>query len=314
MLLEQDKSMRLNEIIVENTELDEAPKGFLSRMKDKVLSKVPGGVGDKAQGRLELGKEANLIKKEFMKFLGTQDQGQGATPDMVLNWLAKNGYPTDGAKAEMRKVTGTAKAGQAVGKAAAGAAKGVAAVGKGIAKGVGAVAKGVGDVAKGAVAGAKDAVADPNAQKTDPNAAQQDVKTATTSQPATQSQIDAANKGADAIAMKGVKKTPPATQQKKVVNQSVDFSTVSTLMEGLTGGQLDNIFMAAVKDAIARDDGGQAKSADTSFSGDAAKGGAGGFMAGLAQGAKGDKAIPKEVQAQLDQLTAKQKFELGKLI
>ena len=37
-------------------------------------------------------------------------------------------------------------------------------------------------------------------------------------------------------------------------------------------------------------------------------------MAGLADGAKGDKAIPKEVQAQLDQLTAKQKFELGKLI
>jgi len=292
--------MRLNEILVETDRLDEKPMGFLKKMGNKALAKMGSG---KAAGRLEAGDEANQMKKEFMKFLGTQDKGEGATPDMVLNWLAKNGYPTDGAKEAMKKVTTGAKVGQAAGAAAAGAAKGVAKVGGAVGKGIAAVGKGVADVAKGAVAGAKTATADPNAQKPQ----------AQTAKPAATGTEPNPN---DAVKVKsmGSKKIVPPSGNKVAVNQSVDFSNVGTLMEGLSGGQLDAVFKAAVQDAIARDEGGQAKSSDTNFDGQAAQGGIKGIGRGIATGAMGDNAIPPEIQKQIDALNPKQKMELGKLI
>ena len=295
--------MRLNEILVETDRLDEKPMGFLKKMGNKALAKLGS---DKAAGRLEAGDEANMMKKEFMKFLGTQDKGEGATPDMVLKWLANNGYPTDGAKEAMKKVTTGAKVGQAAGAAAAGAAKGVGAVAKGLAKGVGAVGKGVADIAKGAVAGAKDATADP---KADPNAE----KPQPQAQPQAQKTEPNPN---DAVQTKslGKKKVVPPSGNKVIANQSIDFTNIGTLMEGLTGGQLDAVFAAAVQDAIARDAGGQAKGSDTNFDGQAAAGGLKGFGRGLATGALGADTIPADIQKQIDALNPKQKLELGKML
>lgn len=51
-------------------DLNEAPMGILNRMAQKVVSKVPGSVGAKAQGRLETGQVANQWKKDYMKYLG----------------------------------------------------------------------------------------------------------------------------------------------------------------------------------------------------------------------------------------------------
>jgi len=293
--------MRLNEILVETDRLDEKPMGFLKKMGNKALAKLGS---DKAAGRLEAGDEANMMKKEFMKFLGTQDKGEGATPDMVLKWLANNGYPTDGAKEAMKKVTTGAKVGQAAGAAAAGAAKGVGAVAKGLAKGVGAVGKGVADIAKGAVAGAKDATADP---KADPNAEKPQA------QPQAQKTEPNPN---DAVQTKslGKKKVVPPSGNKVIANQSIDFTNIGTLMEGLTGGQLDAVFAAAVQDAIARDAGGQAKGSDTNFDGQAAAGGLKGIARGVATGAMGDATIPADIQKQIDALNPKQKLELGKML
>lgn len=297
--------MRLNEILVETDRLDEKPMGFLKKMGNKALAKMGS---NKAAGRLEAGDEANQMKKEFMKFLGTQDKGEGATPDMVLNWLAKNGYPTDGAKEAMKKVTTGAKVGQAAGAAAAGAAKGVGKVAGAVGKGIAAVGKGVADVAKGAVAGAKDATADPkqnpDAQKTPQDNTQANTQTAKEPDP----------NNAVSIKSAGQKKIVPPSGNKVAVNQSIDFSSVGTLMEGLSSGQLDDVFKAAVQDAIARDEGGQAKGSDTSFDGQAAQGGLKGVAQGVATGAMGNATIPPDIQKQIDALNPKQKIELGKML
>ena len=297
--------MRLNEILVETDRLDEKPMGFLKKMGNKALAKMGSA---KAAGRLEAGDEANMMKKEFMKFLGTQDKGEGATPEMVLNWLAKNGYPTEGAKEAMKKVTTGAKVGQAAGAAAAGAAKGVGKAAGAVGKGIAAVGKGVADIAKGAVAGAKDATADPkqdpNAQKTPQDNTQANTQTAKEPDPN------------DAVSIKsaGQKKIVPPSGNKVAVNQSIDFSSVGTLMEGLSSGQLDDVFKAAVADAIARDEGGQAKGSDTSFDGQAAQGGLKGVAQGVATGAMGNATIPPDIQKQIDALNPKQKIELGKML
>lgn len=305
--------MRLNEILVETDRLDEKPKGFLSTIKDKALAKVGS---DKAAGRLELGKEANLMKKEFMKYLGTQDKGEGATPDMVLNWLAKNGYPTDGAKEAMKKVTTGAKIGSALGKAAAAPVKAVGALGKGIAAAGSAVAGAAANLKKTNTDNKADATQQPaDAQKTAPNTDANTQKTApqgaTTTAPTT---TEPDPKDAVNVKSMGKKKIVPPSGNKAVVNQSIDFSNVGTLMEGLSSGQLDDVFYAAVQDAIARDQGGLAKTSDTSFDGQAASGGLAGFAKGAAAGAMGAKMIPADIQKQLDTLTPRQKIELGKML
>lgn len=51
-------------------ELNEAPVGFLNRMKQKVVSKVPGDIGAKAQGSLDTAKVANKWKTDYMRYLG----------------------------------------------------------------------------------------------------------------------------------------------------------------------------------------------------------------------------------------------------
>lgn len=55
-------------------DLNEAPMGILNRMAQKVVSKVPGGIGAKAQGKLDTGKVANQWKKDYMTYLGRTGQ------------------------------------------------------------------------------------------------------------------------------------------------------------------------------------------------------------------------------------------------
>ena len=55
-------------------DLNEAPMGVLNRMAQKVVSKVPGSIGAKAQGKLDTGKVANQWKKDYMTYLGRTGQ------------------------------------------------------------------------------------------------------------------------------------------------------------------------------------------------------------------------------------------------
>ena len=299
--------MRLNEILTEQ-QLDERPMGVLGKLGAKAQTLVPGRAGRRAVGKLEIGAVANEISDKFDFYLGKADTGEGATPELVLQFLKKNGYPTKSAEAVMKEPTFAQKAGAALGKAAT-------ATGSAIKKGATAAANAAKDIAAGAKSGAQQAQAKPTTTTTPPpgggGGAPQKI-------PSQTQQAD------NNIAIAGAKNKAPQPI-KKVVNQSVEHADV--IAEGFTGGQLDKIFMAAAKDYVQQQEGGidANKGAQGSVGDDQAQqGGAGGFLSGFKQGMKdagagGDAGvaggvqrpgIPKDINAQLNQLNVEQKKEL----
>ena len=314
--------MRLNEILIEQ-QLDEKPMGFLSKLGNKAMSTLGS---DKATGKLQSGDEANNLKKQFMTFLG--QSRQEAEPEVVIKWLASQGYPTKGAEAEMKKATTGQKVGQAVGQAATTVAKGAVAGAK-------AVATGAANIAKGAVAGAKAATAAPAAQAPEKIPSQTDAAPAANKTTSTTDNPNAPTASDEPLKVSGVKK------KKKIVAPaaiaaSIDFSNTSSIMEALSSGQLDNIFLRAVGDKYAQQ-GGISKKGTGSAPADAQQGGAAGFAQGVKQGADApqdkktgflsgfkqgmDKSVrgpgadvPEEIKSQIEKLNPRQKKELGKLL
>ena len=286
--------MRLNEILIEQ-QLDEAPKGFLSRVKDKVLSKVPGA-STGAKARLEVGKEANWLKDKFMTFI--KKIQKPATPQTVIDFLRKNNYPTGDAEQEMTKVTTGQKIGGAVGSA-------VGNVAKGIKTAVGSVAKGAENLKKSN----QNAKQPPEVNKQDPNA-----------------QNNQEPDTSDNLAIKGQKAkkiVPPSEQNKTMQAASIDWSGAQFIFEdaqaALSGGQLDNIFMAAVKQAIARDEGGQADTGTGVAPADAQTGGIKGAAKAAADQfgkttAEVGSTLPPEIKKQLDALPMRDKQQLLKML
>ena len=281
--------MRLEEIITEQ-QLDERPMGMLGKLGARAQRLMPGRAGRRAIGKLEIGKVANEISDKFDVYMGKTDTGEGATPEMVLQFLKKNGYPTAGAEAVMKEPTFAQKAGEKLGKLATGAK----------------------NLAKDVVAGAQQAndpktKTDTTKNTTPPNNDGTPKKIPT--------QTDQAQD--DNISMSGVKanKSQPI---KKVANSSFE-NNADSIMEGFTGGQLDKIFMAAAKDYVRQQEGGvdANKGAQGSVpDGQAQQGGTGGFIAGIKAGLKGDSkaierpGIPKNINDQINKLNAEQKKEL----
>ena len=286
--------MRLNEILIEQ-QLDEAPKGFLSRVKDKALSFVPGA-STGAKARLEVGKEANWLKDKFMTFI--KKIQKPATPQTVIDFLRKNNYPTGDAEQEMTKVTTGQKIGGAVGSA-------VGNVAKGIKTAVGSVAKGAENLKKSN----QNAKQPPEVNKQDPNA-----------------QNNQEPDTSDNLAIKGQKAkkiVPPSEQNKTMQAASIDWSGAQFIFEdaqaALSGGQLDNIFMATVKQAIARDEGGQADTGTGVAPADAQTGGIKGAAKAAADQfgkttAEVGSTLPPEIKKQLDALPMRDKQQLLKML
>ncbi len=111
--------MRLSEIISEQ-QLDERPMGVLGKIGAKAQSFVPGRTGRRAKGKLEVGAMANEISDKFDVFLGKVGGPEGATPELIISFLRKNGYPTKGAEAAMKDPTMSQKVGAAAGAVAKG--------------------------------------------------------------------------------------------------------------------------------------------------------------------------------------------------
>ena len=311
--------MRLNEILIEQ-QVDEAPQGMLSRLATKAKSFVPGTTGRQAKGDLEVGKEANWLKKQFDIYMGKIKKP--ATPQVVIDFLRKNNYPTGDAEQEMTKVTTGQKVGAAVGTGAAKAAKGVGKVAGAIGKGIGAVAKGAANLKKANTDSDQKADAENPAQTTpQPNApTDQNKEQPATTEPDAQKQP--AGNPDNNIAISGGKKKAP-TPVKKVVNQSIDWSEATFIFEDpnavLSGGQLDNIFMAAVRQAVARDEGGQKDTGTGVAPADAQGGGLGGAAKAAAAAAGKEfqepgSSLPPEIKKQLETLPARDKQQLLKML
>lgn len=325
--------MRLNEILIEQ-QLDERPMGILGKAVSKAKSFVPGRTGRKAQGELEVGKIANDLSDKFDKYLGMVGGPEGATPEMVIGFLKKNGYPTKGAEAAMKAPTTAQKVGQAAATAAKGIGAGAKAVGGAIAKGAQATGNLAKDMAAGAKTGAQAATAAPAAQA-EPAAepaqdkSAQDTAAATTAEPAAQpapakTQPTGRTQGGGKVAGQ-ISQTPVAIKKRNArakSGQQLQLASVDnqdqSVLEGFTGGQLDNIFMAAAKDFIAQSQGGIAQQG-TGKVDEPAQGGAGGFMSGFKQAfnkssGNADNAkninIPADIEKQINSLNPAQKKEL----
>jgi hypothetical protein len=84
--------MKINEILSESSQTNEAaPMGFLQRMGQKILSKVPGQVGAQAQGKLSTGTHANRLFKQYQTWLGAA--GETSTPAALKSWMTTNRLP-----------------------------------------------------------------------------------------------------------------------------------------------------------------------------------------------------------------------------
>jgi hypothetical protein len=84
--------MRINDIVLE-TKIAEAPQGMLKRAGLGIMSKFGS---DKATGKLDTGKIANALMRDFNRFLGQTKLEPDA--DAVLRFLQSKGYPSDGAQ------------------------------------------------------------------------------------------------------------------------------------------------------------------------------------------------------------------------
>ena len=93
--------MKITDLIVEQ-QLDEKPMGALSGIGNKIASKFGSG---KAMGKLDTGKIANDLKKQFDVYLGKT--GQQADAQVIIDFLSSMGLPTDAVNASSAAATTT---------------------------------------------------------------------------------------------------------------------------------------------------------------------------------------------------------------
>lgn len=96
--------MKITDLIVEQ-KLDEKPMGALAGLGNKLASKFGSG---KAMGKLDTGKIANDLKKQFDVYLGKT--GQQADAQVIIDFLSSMGLPTDAVNATSAAAPTTAPA------------------------------------------------------------------------------------------------------------------------------------------------------------------------------------------------------------
>ena len=90
--------MRINDILIENKQITEAPLGMLSKLGHGVKSAFGSS---KSKGVLATGNASNQLKKDYMAMLGST--GQEAESDNLIAFLQKAGYPVDRVKQTLGK-------------------------------------------------------------------------------------------------------------------------------------------------------------------------------------------------------------------
>jgi hypothetical protein len=290
--------MRLEEILIEQ-QLDERPMGVLGKIGAKAQSFVPGRTGRRAQGKLEVGAMANEISDKFDLFLGKVGGPEGATPELVISFLKKNGYPTKGAEAAMKDPTMAQKAGAAVGAAA-----------KGVKKAASAAAGAATNVAQGAKNAAAKVAAKP-AAKTAPIPTQTDQAQAKAGNTNLAASVDRSNMTTIAEGFSGAQldKIFMAAAKDKIAADEGGIAApsagkVDPADAGKPGaGGFASSFKQAYNKAKTGTDG--ATDANTAST-------AGDQPAAQATAAPGE--IPAEIQKQIDELNPADKKQLAMMI
>jgi hypothetical protein len=290
--------MRLEEIIIEQ-QLDERPMGVLGKIGAKAQSFVPGRTGRRAQGKLEVGAMANEISDKFDLFLGKVGGPEGATPELVISFLKKNGYPTKGAEAAMKDPTMAQKAGAAVGAAA-----------QGVKKAASAAAGAATNVAQGAKNAAAKVAAKP-AAKTAPIPTQTDQAQAKAGNTNLAASVDRSNMTTIAEGFSGAQldkifmaaaKDKIAADEGGIAAPSAGKVDPADAGKPGAGGFVSSFKQAYNKAKTGTDGATDANTAST----------AGDQPAAQATAAPGE--IPAEIQKQIDQLNPADKKQLAMMI
>jgi hypothetical protein len=305
--------MKISDILVESSQVQEAPMGVLSKLGNKALSKLGSGT---AQGKLETGEHANRLKKEFQTYLGRT--GGTAEVKTVLAFLKSKGIPTQGAETALKNTASAGDQLKAAGQKIIGGAKAAGGAVAGAAKAVG---KGVADVARGAVQGAqaelgKQAPAD-----------QATAAVKGTADPAAATQAEPAKPHTGGKVAGQVSQTPNAQRlrvQRAAKKTAPAQKLVAGVYEALAGNQLDAAFLAAAQDAARAGVEPLAPSADNASGANTEKpkqGGVGSALKAIGKGiasgvtdAEDEKpsadGIPQGIEKQLAKLNPEQKKQL----
>ncbi len=90
--------MKINDILSQKQQIDEAPVGMLKRAGLGIASKLGSQT---AKGALNTAAMANGLRKQFDYYLGQTSQKPNS--DAIIAFLSANGFPTDGAQAAIKQ-------------------------------------------------------------------------------------------------------------------------------------------------------------------------------------------------------------------
>ena len=84
--------MKVYDVISESTEVNEAPVGMFQKLGSKLQSKLPGEWGAAGKSKLNVGNEANRLKKDLVTFMSGSGIARGQlTPDQFAQFLDQVG-------------------------------------------------------------------------------------------------------------------------------------------------------------------------------------------------------------------------------
>ena len=84
--------MKVYDVISESKEVTEAPMGMIQRLGSKLQSKLPGNLGAAGKSKLNVGGEANRLKKDLVTYMSGAGIGRGQlTPDEFVQFLDQVG-------------------------------------------------------------------------------------------------------------------------------------------------------------------------------------------------------------------------------
>lgn len=95
--------MKIYDIISESSGVNEAPLGLGSKVLNKIGSKIPGSIGAASQAKLDVGGEANRLKKDLARFMAGSGIPKGQlSVDMFVDFLDQVGLPSSQVSAQLQ--------------------------------------------------------------------------------------------------------------------------------------------------------------------------------------------------------------------
>ena len=84
--------MKVYDVISESKEVNEAPMGMMQKLGSKLQSKLPGNWGAAGKSKLNVGGEANRLKKDLVTYMsGAGIKSGQLTPDEFVQFLDQVG-------------------------------------------------------------------------------------------------------------------------------------------------------------------------------------------------------------------------------